>query len=459
MKKIDLLGLAFGNFKRRKTRSILTVLGVVIGTASIVTMTSLGIAMNRTFQEQFDSMGSLTTITVYAGYDGTTGKRKTLDDETVAALQELEHVTAVSPEMELGGKMICGKYVTYTNIRGVDPAIYAKLGLKPEQGELLTEEDLMTGKSIPCMFGADVANSFYDPKGSGMYYGGMVMEDGGEEPQALVDPMDETKRIKFTFDSSYGENYPGMDTSRPRAKLYTVQPTAVLQAGGDSSYSVYVTLETAKKLKKEQLKYENSLSDGSSGGGASLREALSSYDQIKVITDDLNHTTDVTAEIKALGYEAWDDAEWILQSQEQSRMIQMILAGIGSISLLVAAIGITNTMIMSIYERTREIGVMKVIGCYLKDIRAMFLMEAGFIGLFGGIIGLGLSYLLSVILNTFAAGGGGILGGAGTKLSVIPWWLAILAIGFAVLIGLISGFLPARRAMRLSALEAIRNGN
>lgn len=144
-------------------------------------------------------------------------------------------------------------------------------------------------------------------------------------------------------------------------------------------------------------------------------------------------------------------------------MIQAVLGGIGAMSLLVAALGITNTMVMSIYERTREIGVMKVLGCLLTDIRKLFLWEAGIIGFTGGVVGLLLSILASFLLNRFGGDLGGLLGGGyapdGTRLpiSVIPVWLAVSSVGFATLVGLLSGFYPANRAMKLSALEAIRN--
>ena len=128
-----------------------------------------------------------------------------------------------------------------------------------------------------------------------------------------------------------------------------------------------------------------------------------------------------------------------------------------------AALGITTTMIMSIYERTREIGVMKVLGCMIKNIRTVFLMEAGTIGFIGGILGVGISYLISFIINSISAGAGGgdiygmMMGGGGLGgSSIIPFWLVIGAIAFATMIGLISGFYPANRAVKISALTAIK---
>ena len=136
--------------------------------------------------------------------------------------------------------------------------------------------------------------------------------------------------------------------------------------------------------------------------------------------------------------------------------MQAILGGIGAVSLLVAAIGIANTMVMSIYERTKEIGIIKVLGADIADIRRLFLLEAGLLGLGGGIIGLLVSYGSSWLLNQIAGSFMMNMGG-GSKISIIDPQLALGALIFATLIGLVSGYAPALRAMRLSALEAIRN--
>ena len=122
---------------------------------------------------------------------------------------------------------------------------------------------------------------------------------------------------------------------------------------------------------------------------------------------------------------------------------------IGGVSVLVAAIGIMNTMMMSIYERTKEIGIIKVLGCRMSNIAGLFLTEAAYIGFFGGALGLGLSYGLSLVLNNF-------LEASGFK-SVIPLYLAAGALVFSIMVALISGLYPAMRAMKLSPLAAIRN--
>ena len=156
-----------------------------------------------------------------------------------------------------------------------------------------------------------------------------------------------------------------------------------------------------------------------------------------------------------MGYNVETNAEYMESMERQMAIIQAVLGGIGAVSLFVAAIGIANTMMMSIYERTKEIGVMKVLGCSLKNIRGMFLMEAGFIGVIGGVIGNILSLLMSAVINFLAGNAQVLMDGA--DISYIPLWLMLASIGFAMLVGIIAGYFPAKRAMKLSPLEAIRN--
>ena len=130
-------------------------------------------------------------------------------------------------------------------------------------------------------------------------------------------------------------------------------------------------------------------------------------------------------------------------------MLRLVLGAIGAIAMVGAAISITNTMVMAIYERTKEIGIMKVIGASLKDIKGLFLTEAAFIGFSGGIIGIIVSYGASFLVNFVAQRQGS------TMQSAIPIWLA-LGVAFSTAVGVIAGYLPAKRAMKLSALMAIK---
>ena len=169
----------------------------------------------------------------------------------------------------------------------------------------------------------------------------------------------------------------------------------------------------------------------------------------------MENVEELAQTIRSLGYDVYTNVEYINGMKKTLGMVQAVLGGIGAVSLLVAAIGIANTMMMAIYERTKEIGVMKVIGCSLKNIRQLFLLEAAFIGFIGGVAGNVLSLIISAVINVLIPGEN--LWGTEGNISYIPIWLMLASMGFAVLVGMAAGYFPAVRAMKLSPLAAIRN--
>jgi ABC-type antimicrobial peptide transport system permease subunit len=178
-----------------------------------------------------------------------------------------------------------------------------------------------------------------------------------------------------------------------------------------------------------------------------------------VYVEDIERVREASDAIREMGFQTSSLTDALDMMQDQARMIQAVLGGIGAVSLLVAALGITNTMIMSIYERTKEIGVMKVIGANLPDIRKLFLVEAAVIGFAGGLAGVAVSFGVSALMNTVLLPViSGVLGDMNAdRISVIPLWLPLAALGFSTVIGVAAGYSPARRAMNLSALESLRN--
>ena len=179
-------------------------------------------------------------------------------------------------------------------------------------------------------------------------------------------------------------------------------------------------------------------------------------DNITVKVNDIDSVKAVKDEINTMGFQTFALTDYLDQMKQATQTIQMVFGGIGGVSLLVAAIGISNTMVMSIHERTKEIGVMKVIGAAIGDIQRLFLVEASMIGLFGGILGIFISYLISFIINHLGRSFMAANMGTPTNISIIPISLAIASLAFSSLIGLIAGYFPAKRAMKLSALDAIR---
>ncbi|MBS4008330.1 MAG: ABC transporter permease, partial [Clostridium sp.] len=185
------------------------------------------------------------------------------------------------------------------------------------------------------------------------------------------------------------------------------------------------------------------------------------YSFVSVRTKNVGYTKQLGEELRLMGYQAHSIADQLEGIEQGTRIVQAVLGGIGAISLLVATIGIINTMVMSIYERTREIAVIKVLGASFSDIRGLFLTEAALIGLLGGISGLVCSFLLSLLINTYAGAaiGAGAIGPGATpvQISVIPLWLTFFALIFSTTIGLIAGLYPASRAMRLDPVTAMRH--
>ncbi|MCG8401133.1 MAG: FtsX-like permease family protein, partial [Firmicutes bacterium] len=356
-------------------------------------------------------------------------KQQQLDDQAVALFAQIPEVEAVVPFIEVSGMLAAGKYIAHMEIQGIDPGQMDKLNLTTGQGRLLEG-----GDNLNVLFGAQIQNFFHNPRAR-------------SHAPAEIDLMKD--KLTLSLDMFYGRDT-GNDDGRSKKPLaYTVKGIGILEEGNyEYNYSVFMPLEPLKKMVRDYNRSKK----------PSEAIKLDGYSKILVKVKNINDVQRVQQQIKDMGFYA-DSLTDILESMQKTAAgIQRVLGAIGAVALLVAAIGITNTMVMSIYERTREIGVMKVIGASLGDIRKLFLFESGMIGFFGGVVGVAFSYGVSYLLNTtgFVLFDTGRMQGGAGNTSIIPLWLAASALAFSSLIGLISGYYPARRAMNLSALEAIK---
>ena len=454
----DLLIMSINNLRRRKLRTVLTVLGVIIGTASIVVMVSLGIGLDQMFMEQLSSWGSLTTVDVYGGsgssyYGGAVmvggGGSKSSDptyitDEVIDKFQRIGHVTGVSPILDMNVVIRQGAYeAQYETIQGVGPAYFEQIKLG--EGEYPQKGD--TG----LFFGNTVIQDFYNAKTGKGYW------DTGELPD--VDLMGRPFFVTFDMDGYYQSQYPSEDGAGTKPpKKYMMNGIGVQEGGLDDwnnySYRIYMDVDGMKsQLKKAFKKGKTIPGQPTNKKGKPYNYFI--YNSAQVYVDDVDNVTKVQKELADMGFQVQSQIDWLESSKQQSDMVQAVLGGIGAVSLFVAAIGIANTMMMSIYERTKEIGVMKVLGCDMGNIRNMFLIESGFIGFMGGVLGIGLSYGVSLLINKFV--GAQALTGMAGDLSRVPPWLSLAAVAFAIFVGMAAGFMPAMRAMKLSPLAAIRN--
>ncbi len=453
MSNSDVFSMAFRNLFKRKMRTFLTILSVIIGSASIIMMISFGLGINESYNNTINRMGDITTITIpnpasqmyfYEG-DGLSpqsNKVLPLDENNIKKIKNIEGVSAVSPSLQISLIAVCGKYRSdYFPIMGIDRETMQAFGFEIQDGRLLESTDKMTA-----IFGSQVVFNFYNSRSrSSNYY----MYDPNAEP--LFDVMKE--KIMISYDYNYGMTK-SLESDGPQTKSIkpiNLKVAGILEKSDDKDYFVYMDINEVKKLRQEQIKFEQSNSN------QKTKAPKIEYDSLLVKCTDINTVETVKSEIESLGFRAQTLFDYAEDMKQMSSSIQLFLGFIGGISLFVAAIGIANTMIMSIYERTREIGIMKVIGASINDIKKLFLLEASLIGFFGGLFGVGLSLLVSIFINkvgiSFLAN---MSSGDGTSISIIPLWLIVLSLVFSAAIGLISGYFPARRAMNLSAISAIR---
>ncbi|MBD5495171.1 MAG: ABC transporter permease [Lachnospiraceae bacterium] len=442
MRFLDLLRMSSSNLWKRKVRTILTVLGVVIGVASIVVMISLGLGLSKSLMEQYESYGSLTQITVYQSWNSD-DEDKRLDDDLIKTINNIEHVTSVYPTMQVSAIAKYGSYQNYLNIRAMPLEAINDLGMEVGEGSLPSAED----EELKFFYGSEVLMDFYNSKTGDGYW------STGELPD--IDLMNDPVFIIFDTDAYWSSQYNDPENPVKPPKKYLIPASGVEAESeeGWTQYGWYTVCDIDKLLPELRRIFKNRVIPGqpSTKTGKPYKEIF--YSQIIVNVDEMDNVTAIQSQITDMGYQANSNAEWIQSEQQTMGYVQAVLGGIGAVSLFVAAIGITNTMMMSIYERTKEIGVMKVLGCDLRNIRSLFLLEAGFIGFIGGVIGLGLSYSISMVINKVASSASSYMDIS--SISHIPLWLAMLSLVFAVLVGMVAGFFPALRAMKLSPLAAI----
>ena len=445
MRISDLVRMGLRNLNRRRARTALTVIGIVIGTISITVMFSIGIGLNKSFEEQVMQMGSMTMITVnnYADTmnskgDYTGSKEQKLDDKLVESIKQIPHVKNVSPVTDVNIELHSGRYMNSTNISVMDSSSFEDFGFPALNSGDYNPSD--SKRRVKIWAGKDLFSYFYDPNSSNFQ-------------SKAIDP----EKDRITVSLAQDENTP-TDSNTGKVTVDFKKYTADVCTFNTDDYSEYSYSMYMDRSDFENM-YKDYLSQLTGDAKKKAKKKLTVYSSIKVNADNVKNVEKIQEAITALGYQSSSLSSMTKQMQQTSNMIQAVLGGIGAVAMIVAAISIANTMVMSIYERTKEIGVMKVLGCQVSDIKKLFLFESGMMGLIGGVIGIALRYLASFIINRF---GGQILssmdgGGGASKLSIIPWWLPVASSLFALLVGVLSGYYPASRATKISAIEAMKS--
>ena len=408
MSLLATLRVALNALRVNLLRSILTMLGVIIGVAAVITMLAVGAGAEARIQAQIKSLGSnLMIITAGArtasGVRMATGTTTSLTEDDAAAIaRDIPEVDAAAPSNRGGAQVVVGNVNWATQIYGITPDDFVVRNWSLEAGRMFEPAEL-SGSGKVALVGQTVARELFGD----------------------ADPMDQTIRIKNV----------------PFTVIGILNRKGQSMMGQDQDDVIMVPLSTARnrllgatqgKLRQVsmiQIKVREGIS--MSQAEERVRELLRQRLRAGSTQDDPFSVMNLTE---------------MLQTQEEaSRIMSILLAAVASVSLLVGGIGIMNIMLVSVTERTREIGLRMAVGARSKDILTQFLVEAITLSMSGGLVGIALGAAGSWLVAVFA--------GWETRMSPES---ILLAVGFSAAIGIFFGYYPARKAAALLPIQALR---
>jgi putative ABC transport system permease protein len=402
LKFLTILKVGLKAIGRNKMRSILTALGIIIGVACVIAMIGVGQGSQAAIQSQINALGS-NFLMIFPGVATQSGARiftgqSTLTEDDVAAVKaECPSVAYVSPSSRTGGQVVAGGLNWGTTIQGVGVEWPFVRSWNVEKGAFFDESEVRAAAKV-CVIGSTVADALFDGQ----------------------DPIGQTVRIK---------NFPFRVVGVLETKGGSVM-------GQDQDDVVVAPYTTVMRLLKRSTKIDMFMASAVSRSAVSEAQR-----EIEALLRQRHRLT------------AGQDSDFMIRSQQEiaqtadqtSKTLSLLLASAASISLLVGGIGIMNIMLVSVTERTREIGVRMAIGAKGRDIRAQFLIEALALSIAGGASGIALGVGVSKFIALKA----------GWPILLSPG-AVVLAFGFSAVIGVFFGFYPAQKASRMDPIEALR---
>jgi putative ABC transport system permease protein len=434
MKFADILKLSLNGLTHRGLRSWLTILGIIVGVAAVIAMLSIGAGMSQSMKSQMSNFGAdVLTVSVgrtrafgpesgftdrfqpgsggppgtQAGTSTTTEDTPTLTDTDILAISTADGVDTVSGIISGQATVQYLAQTVTVTVEGIEPSAWNDM----TTSELASGRFLESGESTSILIGNSVANGMFD--------------------------------YNLTVDTQI----------RIGSKTFTV--VGILAESGTGSFggddrTIFMSIQAGREIVTDLDSNE--------------------YSSIQVKVTDTNAVNQIIENVQQVLYTSRmvtsDTADFTVTSptsmletiQSTMATLTFFLTGIAAISLLVGAIGIANTMFMSVMERTRLIGILKSIGTRNSEIMKLFLAESGIIGLMGGLLGIFLGFIVVGIISSV---GINIMGigrmGTNTSVAIVTPELIVFALLFSTIIGIVSGLIPARKAASLQVVEAMRS--
>jgi putative ABC transport system permease protein len=427
MRLTDTINFARSNVGRTPLRTALTATGIAIGTAAVVTLLALGNGIQAIAVGQAASFSAVTSVLVFPGVNGT--HPQPITPANVATFRTYGQVKSVVTSLSTPGLRIAidGKSVD-TRSDAKSPLADGVTLISGAGGGSMEVDGVIVPKSLLAALGQSPVSIVGRP---------ITLTEGGD--------------VCCTDPNSGGLVVLGPERSFAAHVAGVVDDSTNTQGGrGPNEVKATPAVSLAGPL--------GATIDGAPGGqtGGQYLDKQG-YSSAVVVTNDARVTAGIAGRIKAMGLRAQDRADLLARIDFFFNIIKGGLGAIGGIALLVATVGIANTMIMTVLERTREIGIMKALGAEPRTIRVLFLTETALNGVIGGVAGLvlafGASFLLNFGFTKFIQSQGGTVPGS---LFVIPPLLVLEALALAIAVSLIGGALPSRRAVRLQPLDALR---
>lgn len=436
-----IIKLSLSNIKLRKFRTVLTIIGIMIGVMSIVAMLTTGLNAKKTMMDNVEKTGSTREIIIYP--QSTHRKDRLITDSVIAKLEKLDNVEGVYPVLTAEGQEKISGFVAWESIEGVPTEYMNYLSLKegnvPERNGFRPE----------LLIGNGLRSSLYNEKTWQQLSKSVKKDDtlaGKKMGFALSnDVQNDDEEMASSTDAEVDGAY-GYNELQKYVKLSIVGET-----DNEYDYRIYTDIDTLKMfLKKEAV---NGKIPGQPLDKNGEPYNIWAYDRAIIRVDNVDNVKRVSKVLSDMGYQVVNNLEMLENVTKTINMVQFILGALGAIAAVVAVIGIVNTMMTAVYDRVREIGLLKMLGSDSDDISFMFLFESALMGLVGGVLGVGLALLVDIYINKRLVEFMEMP--EGTWLMTTPWWLILGAIVTSVIVAVLAGAFPARWASKIKPLDAI----